>query len=100
MMPIFLTATAESDLADAWRWIADHDERAADRYLDGLEKRICQLGAHPFSGVSRDDVIPKIRAITFRSHLVYHVVENNRVVIVRVLHASRDPSSPLFGTQP
>ena len=89
MLPIVRTARADEDLIEIWARISMDDPAAADRVIDGLEARWRHLGAHPYSGLARDDIAPGIRHLVASSYLIFYRVEADVVLIVRVLHARR-----------
>ena len=74
-MRLELTTPAREDLLDIWAYIAAHDDTAADNYLEGLSKRALELLKHPELGRKRDEILPGIRSLLFRNHLMFYRVE-------------------------
>ena len=92
-----VTPEAESDLADIWiytctEWGADQ----ADKYLDQLERGINQLIDNPGLGVDCSYVLPGYRRLHQEHHLVFYLVEESCLLIVRVLHEDMDASRRLL----
>jgi toxin ParE1/3/4 len=86
-----LTAAAIADLDDIDAYGAAHfGEDAADSYAAALRHALDLLEGFPRSAPSRDDFGPGIRCRSFRSHLILHVVENETVLVVRILHHTQD----------
>ena len=89
-MRLELTTPAREDLLDIWAYIAGHDETAADKYLEGLRKRALELIKHPELGRKRDEIIPGIRSLIFRNHLIFYRVEISAIQVLRILHGNMD----------
>lgn len=51
-----LSGRARRDLLEIWRYIADDNETAADRFIDLITHRFHLLGKNPYAGRSRDDL--------------------------------------------
>ncbi len=93
MRAIEYTASAELDLASIVRftrttWGVDQ----ARSYLEGLKRLTARLGAQPEMGTSCADLTPGLRAFPYQSHVLYYLVESDRLVVVRVLHKRMNPS--------
>lgn len=91
MRSLEYTQTAESDLADIVRttitkWGIDQ----AGGYIDGLERLTRRLIEHPALGASREDLPGCPRAFPYQSHILYYLVEPERLVVLRVLHKRMD----------
>jgi toxin ParE1/3/4 len=55
------TARAEEDLIEIWGYVALQNEAAADRLLDGFDRRWELLATQPYSGVARPDIGEDVR---------------------------------------
>lgn len=89
-MKLQISQPARDDLVDIWEFIAEHDELAADRYLDHLRLRARELIRYPLLGRVRRELRPEIRSLLFRNHLIFYRVKNDSIQILRILHGSRD----------
>jgi toxin ParE1/3/4 len=78
-MRLELTTPAREDLLHIWAYIAGHEETTADKYLEGLRKRALELIKHPDLGRKRDEIIPGIRSLLFRNHLIFCRVETSAI---------------------
>ncbi len=96
-----ITATAERDLCEIRDFIAKDKPLAAQRWIQRIQKQILRLQTMPL----RHEVIPEARdiGIEYRHALLgpyrtIYRVENDRVLVVRVIHGARllDPAL-LFG---
>jgi len=86
-----LSEKASYDLDD----IADYTfetfgERQADKYGSELLNIFVALAARPFMGRPANELAPELRSYPFQAHVIYYAVETNGVLIVRILHRSRD----------
>ncbi len=87
-----ITATAESDVAGIWGYIAQDKPEAATAFVLRLEEQIGTLENFP----ERCQLVPENELLgTAYRHLVYSSyrtifkIAGNRVIILRVLHGSQ-----------
>lgn len=91
MVKAHFSRAAREDLIDIWAHIAADSSQAADRVLDRLDAAAEVLAAHPRIGPPRDDIRPGLRYLVSGSYLLlYRVLVDDDVEIVRVTHGSRD----------
>ena len=64
-------------------------------YADGIEEILRKLQEFPKIGAAFNDVLPPLRAITYRSHKLYYDFDGSIVTIVRVLHQASDAATQL-----
>ena len=85
---------ANADLIGAWLEVAqDRGTDAADSYMDKIHD-LCQLiASQPEMGVARDDVAQDVRAFPVDSYIIDYEVTASSLRILRVWHASQDPSN-------
>ena len=89
-MKLLLSFRAKEDLLEIWEFIADHDEVAADRYIDHLRDRASELLDFPELGRVRDEIQPGVRSLLARNHLLFYRLEDQEVQVLRILHGSMD----------
>ena len=88
---------ADSDLLDIWAYyarvaspeIADNLLREIDRVGEGI-------GENPLLSRPRDELVPGLRSVIVRPHVIFFRIKNGAVEVVRVLHGRRDFPA-LFG---
>ena len=68
----------------------EFSERFATEFITGLELRFEQVLKFPFSGAPRPYFAPNLRVIFHKKYAIYYLPCETDVVIVRVLHGSRD----------
>lgn len=63
---------------------------AAIAYVEEIEKRYALLLAHPRSGRAEPELGPDARSISSGSHRIYYEIDGDLLVILSILHMSRD----------
>ena len=90
---------AEADLDDIWLYVANESGsiEIANRLIDTLTDRFFMLAGFPYVGRARDhDFGPGCRSVAVGEYVIVYCVENEEVLILRVVHGPRDLES-LFG---
>ena len=95
-MRLILSRRAKEDLLEIWEFIADHDEIAADRYIDHLRDRALELLHFPELGRARNEIFSRLRSLLARNHLLFYRLERQEVQILRILHGSMDLPNQSF----
>ncbi len=62
----------------------------ATKYLDSFDAIFDDLYLNPYLGRTRDELITELRSINHQSHLIFYRIKNNKIIIIRILHGSRD----------
>jgi toxin ParE1/3/4 len=84
---------AEADLDDIWCYIARKSGslEIADRFTEFLSDRFYLLANHPYIGRRRDEELrPGLRSFPVRDYVILYRIEKDDVLILRILHGSRD----------
>ena len=90
-MTYLLTNEADHDLVEIYDYTASNfSEKQADDYLDQLMSLFDRLEIYPDLGIKRSEIHQEIRSIAIGSHIVFYKPYNKSVLIVRILHHSRD----------
>ncbi len=91
MPTVYFTQSARTDLLDAWLYIAEENPSAADRVLDAIEQDAHKLAQQPRMGRNRPDLAPQLRSWPTRTpYLLFYLLSDDGITIVRVLHHARD----------
>jgi toxin ParE1/3/4 len=88
-----LAPEAETDLDDIWYYIAKESNsiQIADRFIDSITERFFFLATYPHIGRRRDeDLRPGLRSFPAGEYVVIYRIEDNNVLILRVIRGSRD----------
>jgi toxin ParE1/3/4 len=67
-----ITKQAESDLEEAWDYVAERNLRAADRLLDRILERARLHARFPLMGRPRDDLLPGLRSFSVSSNVIFY----------------------------
>jgi toxin ParE1/3/4 len=88
-----LAPEAETDLHSTWHYVAtESNSDIADRLIDAITSRILLVARYPHLGRRRDaDLRPGLRTFVAKALvLVYRVLDDGDVLVLRVLRGSRD----------
>ena len=91
-----LAPRAETDLDDIWYYVAKESGsiEIANRLIDTLTDRFFMLAGFPYVGRARDhDFGPGCRSVAVGEYVIVYCVENEDVLILRVVHGRRDLES-------
>lgn len=96
-MPSFsVSKAANADIRSIARYTQDtwgSDQRR--RYLEGLNDKFEMLAEMPEMAAERSDFSPPVRIHNYEKHLIIYMIAAGGILIVRVLHESRDVPSRL-----
>ncbi|MBK8455329.1 MAG: type II toxin-antitoxin system RelE/ParE family toxin [Thiofilum sp.] len=88
-----LTEDAEQDILDIYVYsYREFGEDKAESYYETLSAHFDLLATNPKLGTDFGHVKAQVRRSTCASHSIYYRLKNNDVLILRVLHQSRDPA--------
>ena len=94
MSELRLSPEAEAELDGIWIQIALESGRVdiATCVVDSITERFWLLARHPFMGRRRDqDLRPGLRSFPADDYVIIHsIVEDDVVLILHVIHGSRD----------
>lgn len=85
-----LTRRARRDVLDIWRYIAQDNEAAADRFVDLSVRHFQRLGENPRIGRRRDELRSGYRSFPVGAYLIFYRVASPGVCIMHVVHWRRD----------
>jgi toxin ParE1/3/4 len=84
---------AERDLDDIWLYVAKESGsiEIADRLIDTITDRFFTLARFPYVGRPRaGDFGPGCRSLALGEYVIVYCIENEDVLILRVVHGRRD----------
>lgn len=91
------TCSAQTDLLEAWLFIAEENPTAADQLLDALEHEAKNLADYPLQGRARPELATGLRSWpTSTPYILFYIVQDSIITIVRVLHHARDIEQTAF----
>jgi plasmid stabilization system protein ParE len=85
-----LTSQADVDVVEAWMYIAQDSVEAADRMVDRFTRTFEFLATHPGVGTAMDQYRPGLRAFSVGSYVVFFLLQDEELLIYRVLHGARN----------
>ncbi len=89
MRDLRLTRAAGRDLETIFGYGTERfGEAVASRYRDGLNAAFTSLQQFPFTGRARVEIRSGLRSRPYGSHIVFYLVDEQSVRIIRVLHSS------------
>jgi toxin ParE1/3/4 len=95
MTEIIKLSRATDDLAEIWDYIADDSEAQADLFIDTIDRKLRLLAEQPNLGRSRGELAENMRSFPVGRYVIFYVVMQSCIQIVRVLHGARD-LAPIF----
>jgi toxin ParE1/3/4 len=88
---VILTPQARDDLNEIDRFsIENFGEAVATEYMQGFFAAFARLAEYPESAPLLPRITPPTRSLTYRSHRIIHEYSGGRVIVIRILHQSRD----------
>jgi len=96
-MKIQIKPKARVDLLAIRSWGETHWGPARSReFLEGLIETIESLDAFPLKGRARPEFHANLRSIRYQGHTIFYAIENDRPVIVALLHERRNHAALNF----
>jgi toxin ParE1/3/4 len=93
LMATFLTSPqARQDLLEIWSFVAQDSPAAANRLLDQIQSAFSILAENPLAGRLREEFSPDLRSFPTGKYVTFYRPDVNGIIVVRVLHGSRDLS--------
>ena len=89
-MKIVWSEKAERDLLQIYGYLAERNLRAADALVREVDAKFNNLSRFPFIGRERSSLAPGLRSVLVGTHLIFYLVERDRIVIVRVIDSRMD----------
>ena len=91
------TPRASLDLIEIWTFIADDNEKAADRLIDRIGATLLSLRDNPLMGRARPELGTDLRSFPVGSYIAYFKPLPDGIELVRVLSGYMDISQDDFG---
>jgi toxin ParE1/3/4 len=92
-----LSRRAHADLLDIYAFTeATFGSYQAEAYHSGLARTFGLLADFPAIGVSREEILPRLRQFRFQSHLIFYCDEGDHVFIRALIHVRQGLRPSLF----
>lgn len=89
-MKVRLSARSEIDLLEIGDYIAQDSPLRAVAFIRTLRKACDKIGRMPTGYRERPELGPGIRSSAVKRYVIFFVITDGEVLIVRVLHGARD----------
>ncbi len=86
----FFSPSSREDLREILEYIARDNPGAALKHVERLEQTCLMLAENPQMGTARDDLLPNLRAWSFRKYVIFFRPASDGIDVVRVVHGARD----------
>jgi toxin ParE1/3/4 len=91
MASVLYAQSAQTDLLEAWLYIAEENPAAADRVLGTIDSEARMLVTQPLMGRQRPELGKGIRSWpTSTPYILFYIVRGDDIYVLRVLHHARD----------
>jgi toxin ParE1/3/4 len=102
MKKLRVSASTERDLDGIWHYVAINSRsmEIANRAVDAITGRMSLLARTPEAGARREEIEPGLRGFPAGDYIIYYRVSGAFVIIVRIIHGSRDQKSAYRGEPP
>ena len=96
-MSVRFASSAELDLLDLWRVIAEDKPAAADKVLDSIYAMAMLIGTQPEMGRARPELADGLRSFSTKTpYTIFYLPDSDGIIVIRVLHHARDIDAQLF----
>lgn len=93
-MPLYdclFAPQAQADIDEIWDYTYEHwGLKQADFYTNKIREISSLLEDNPRLGLLRDDVNRAYRSLQIKNHSIFYRIDNDRVIITRILHQNMD----------
>ena len=93
---VIILPSAELDISEAWKWLAERDEIAANRWFNGLaevfetlEKSPQRCPLAPESRFFNEEIRQAFHGRRQHKYRILFTVRNDKVLILHVRHGAR-----------
>jgi toxin ParE1/3/4 len=87
---VFVSAQAERDFEAIIDDLTLQSPEAAHQLNNHVTERLKQLSQLPHLGRPRSDIQPGLRGFLVRPYVLFYRIEDEEIVVVRILHGRRD----------
>lgn len=89
-MKVQFSGKARSDLVQAYRYLAERNPVAAEKFMGDVDLKLDQLSRFPHIGRDRSEFAPNLRSILVLTFLLFYAIRGGRIEIVRVIDGRMD----------
>ncbi|MCQ4632025.1 type II toxin-antitoxin system RelE/ParE family toxin [Shinella sp. CPCC 100929] len=97
MQAIRFTESAEKDIDAILSYtMSAWGDAQTEAYIDGLYRILEMISANPAAGRLRPELAPDLRSFPHREHLIFYVLIDAEVLVIRVLAARQNVKPDAF----
>lgn len=89
-MKLIIRAAVRADLSGIAAHIARDNPQRAESFAQELTAKIRAVAERPFTFPARDEWQPGLRASLHTNYYIIFRVEDDQVIVLRILHAARN----------
>ena len=89
-MKLLVSTRAKTDLLQIYSYLSDRNPVAAEGVVQRIDQKFSQLAELPFIGRPRPSLGAGLRSVVVGPHVIFYLVGQDTVTIVRVLDGRRD----------
>jgi len=90
MSRVIYAPEADADIYGIARHIAEHNLRAAYRFIDNIDEKSHLLATNPEIGRPREELAPRLRSFPIGPFVIFYRPIKAGIEVARVLRGSRD----------
>ena len=98
-MRVRLSKRSETDLEEIGDYIALDSPMNAVRFLGELREGCLKIGQMPAAYRQRPELGQGLRSSALKNYTLFFVIEDDEVLVVRVLHGARDITATDFESE-
>ncbi len=95
---LVFTDPARDDLDSIYDFIANDSPTDAERFVKRLVAELARLAKRGVTGAPRDKIRPGLRSHPYGRYCAYFRVNDQHLVVVRIIHSARDIDAKAFDT--
>lgn len=86
-----ISAIAQKDLEHIYQYsLSEWGVHRASHYLSAIQSKLIELSDNPKMGQERPDLLTNTRIFFVGSHIIFYLITEQRLEILRVLHERQD----------
>jgi toxin ParE1/3/4 len=95
-MNVILTKEADKDLTKILRYsLLNFGKQQANKYYSGLKNKVDNIFCNFVISSDYDHILKGLRRTNYESHAIYYIVEDETIVIIRILGQRQEISRHL-----
>jgi toxin ParE1/3/4 len=89
-MTVAFRDRARMDLQGIADFIAADNPKRAESFVNEIIDRCLLIADRPYAARTRPEIAEELRIVAYEGYLILYIVEDDDVLILRVVHGARD----------